>query len=120
MFTAGAGRLSQAEVRVRRSIPLPGWESEVCLLMGHTDCCLLAGGLGVGIVVEGWANSGLELPQNSSVWQREGEGWPRILDALGVEPTVSAVDWLFDLKLKQMDPRCPMALSSTSSLIPVP
>lgn len=30
--------------RVRRSIPLPGRESEVCLLTGHTDCCLLAGG----------------------------------------------------------------------------
>lgn len=46
MFTAGAGRQSQTEVRVRQSVPLPGWESEVCLLMGHTDCCLLAGGGG--------------------------------------------------------------------------
>lgn len=60
----------------------------------------------------------LELPQNSSVWQREGEGWPRILDALGVEPTVFAVDWLFDLRQKQMDPRYPLALSSTNSLNP--
>lgn len=48
MFNVGAGRLSQAEVRVRLSIPLPGWESEVCLLLGHTDCCLLAGGWGWG------------------------------------------------------------------------
>lgn len=53
MFTAGAGRLSQAEVRVRQSIPLPGWESEVCLLMGHTDCCLLAGGWGWGWCLKG-------------------------------------------------------------------
>lgn len=60
----------------------------------------------------------LELPQNSSVWQREGEGWPRILDALGVESTASAVDWLFDLRQKQMDPWYPLALSPTSSLIP--
>lgn len=53
MFTAGAGRQSEAEVSSGSlSPPLPGWESEVCLLMGHTDCCLLAWGMGVG-----WAHS---------------------------------------------------------------
>lgn len=87
MFTAGPGRWTQAEVRVRRSIPLPGWVSEVCLLMGHTDCCLLAGG-----------SFRLELPLNSSVWQREGEGWSGILDALGAGAAASVIDWLFDLR----------------------
>lgn len=49
------------KLRVRESIPPPGCKSEVCLLMGHTDCCLLAGG-----------SFRLELPLNGSVWQREG------------------------------------------------
>ena len=48
------------QLRVRRSIPPPGRESEVCLLTGHTDCCLLA-----------WGSFRLELPLNSSVWQRK-------------------------------------------------